>query len=77
MSLSSDIYFYEPAEGHGLTHDPFNAIIGPRPIGGSVSFRASLPSGSVRSRAKMRQNHKGWCLMNVKEPPHLVGWRET
>jgi flavin reductase (DIM6/NTAB) family NADH-FMN oxidoreductase RutF len=27
------MYFYEPAAGHGLAHDPFNAIIGPRPIG--------------------------------------------
>jgi flavin reductase (DIM6/NTAB) family NADH-FMN oxidoreductase RutF len=26
-------YFYEPALGHGLAHDPFNAIVGPRPIG--------------------------------------------
>lgn len=26
-------YFYEPAQGHGLPHDPFNAIVGPRPIG--------------------------------------------
>lgn len=26
-------YFYEPASGHGLRHDPFNAIIAPRPIG--------------------------------------------
>ncbi len=26
-------YFYEPARGHGLAHDPFNAIVGPRPIG--------------------------------------------
>jgi len=24
---------YEPALGHGLRHDPFNAIVGPRPIG--------------------------------------------
>ena len=24
---------YEPANGHGLRHDPFNAIVGPRPIG--------------------------------------------
>ncbi len=29
----SDMHFYEPATGHGLPHDPFNAIIGPRPIG--------------------------------------------
>jgi flavin reductase (DIM6/NTAB) family NADH-FMN oxidoreductase RutF len=26
-------YFYEPVLGHGLAHDPFNAIVGPRPIG--------------------------------------------
>lgn len=26
-------YFYEPSEGHGLKHDPLNAIIAPRPIG--------------------------------------------
>jgi flavin reductase (DIM6/NTAB) family NADH-FMN oxidoreductase RutF len=28
-----ETYFYEPTKGHGLPHDPFNAIIGPRPIG--------------------------------------------
>ena len=28
-----DVHYYEPAHGHGLPHDPFNAIIGPRPIG--------------------------------------------
>jgi flavin reductase (DIM6/NTAB) family NADH-FMN oxidoreductase RutF len=27
------MHFYEPAQGHGLPHDPFNAIVGPRPIG--------------------------------------------
>ncbi len=27
------MHSYEPATGHGLPHDPFNAIIGPRPIG--------------------------------------------
>ena len=27
------MHFYEPANGHGLPHDPFNAIVGPRPIG--------------------------------------------
>ncbi|MDB5962272.1 MAG: flavin reductase family protein [Massilia sp.] len=26
-------HFYEPRQGHGLPHDPFNAIVGPRPIG--------------------------------------------
>lgn len=31
--MHPDVHFYEPAKGHGLAHDPFNAIIGPRPIG--------------------------------------------
>ena len=26
-------HIYEPRSGHGLPHDPFNAIVGPRPIG--------------------------------------------
>ncbi len=31
--IDYDIYSYEPAKGHGLPHDPFNAIVAPRPIG--------------------------------------------
>jgi flavin reductase (DIM6/NTAB) family NADH-FMN oxidoreductase RutF len=31
--LKEDVYFYDPATGHGLAHDPFNAIVAPRPIG--------------------------------------------
>jgi flavin reductase (DIM6/NTAB) family NADH-FMN oxidoreductase RutF len=30
---ASDLHSYQPKDGHGLKHDPFNAIIGPRPIG--------------------------------------------
>jgi len=29
----TDRHFYEPRNGHGLAHDPLNAIIAPRPIG--------------------------------------------
>jgi len=29
----TDLHSYEPVNGHGLKHDPFNAIVGPRPIG--------------------------------------------
>jgi len=38
-------HFYEPRNGHGLPHDPFNAIVGPRPIGwiSSVS-QAGIPN---------------------------------
>lgn len=38
------IHSYQPARGHGLKHDPFNAIIGPRPIGW-ISSRA--PDGTL------------------------------
>ncbi|SHN33538.1 NADH-FMN oxidoreductase RutF, flavin reductase (DIM6/NTAB) family [Duganella sacchari] len=34
-------YFYEPSRGHGLPHDPFNAIVGPRPIGWISTHSAS------------------------------------
>ena len=30
--MPEDVHFYEPAHGHGLAHDPFNSIVGPRPI---------------------------------------------
>lgn len=38
------IHSYRPAEGHGLRHDPFNAIIGPRPIGWISSL---APDGTL------------------------------
>jgi predicted pyridoxine 5'-phosphate oxidase superfamily flavin-nucleotide-binding protein len=28
-----DTHFYEPNEGHQLPHDPFKAMVAPRPIG--------------------------------------------
>lgn len=31
--MSESIHFYQPSQGHGLAHDPFNSIVGPRPIG--------------------------------------------
>ena len=35
------MYFYRPSEGHGLPHDPFNALVAPRPIGWISSRSAS------------------------------------
>ena len=32
MQAPSDRHYYEPSKGHGLAHDPLNAIVGPRPI---------------------------------------------
>jgi flavin reductase (DIM6/NTAB) family NADH-FMN oxidoreductase RutF len=36
-----DVYFYDPAKGHGLKHDPFKAIVAPRLIGWISSRSAS------------------------------------
>jgi len=36
--------FYEPLKGHGLPHDPFKAIVAPRPIGW-ISTRS--PTGAL------------------------------
>ena len=38
--MSHDFHFYEPAAGHGLPHDPFNALVAPRPIGWISSIAA-------------------------------------
>jgi flavin reductase (DIM6/NTAB) family NADH-FMN oxidoreductase RutF len=35
-----DQHYYEPVNGHGMKHDPFNAIVGPRPIGWIASMDA-------------------------------------
>jgi len=37
----TELHSYEPAQGHGLKHDPFNAIIAPRPIGWISSLSAN------------------------------------
>ena len=33
MPTENKFHYYEPCNGHGLAHDPFKAIVGPRPIG--------------------------------------------
>lgn len=38
-------HFYEPRDGHGLRHDPLNAIVAPRPIGWiSTASAAGVPN---------------------------------
>jgi flavin reductase (DIM6/NTAB) family NADH-FMN oxidoreductase RutF len=39
--MEDSFHTYAPAAGHGLAHDPFNAIVGPRPIGWISSRSAS------------------------------------
>ncbi len=33
VDKAAEFHFYEPSKGHGLSHNPFKAIIAPRPIG--------------------------------------------
>lgn len=39
--MPDTIHFYEPKDGHRLPYDPFNAIVGPRPIGWISSRNAA------------------------------------
>ncbi len=42
-----DAHFYRTADGTGLPHDPFNAVVGPRPIG----WISTLSADGVRNLA--------------------------
>ncbi|KHS53179.1 flavin reductase domain protein FMN-binding protein [Brevibacterium linens] len=65
-------HFYRPSEGHRLPHDPFNAIVAPRPIGwiGTVD-------------AEGRRNLAPYSFFNaLNYSPPLVGfssnaWKDT
>ena len=56
MADKLDGYYYEPAQGHGLPHNPFNAIIGPRPIGwiATRGANAGLPPRRVQGTIQIR-----------------------
>jgi flavin reductase (DIM6/NTAB) family NADH-FMN oxidoreductase RutF len=65
-------HFYEPAHGHGLPHDPLNAIVAPRPIG----WISTVSASGVRNIAP-------YSFFNVVNyaPPLLafssMGWKDT
>ena len=65
-------HFYEPSKGHGLPHDPFKAIVAPRPIGW-ISTRD--PEG--------RLNLAPYSFFNAvcDRPPMVMfssaGWKDT
>lgn len=70
--MKTDSHTYEPRKGHGLPHDPFNAIVGPRPIGW-ISSRSA--SGQV--------NLAPYSFFNAFNyvPPIIgfssIGWKDT
>lgn len=57
-------HFYEPARGHGLRHDPLNAIVAPRPIG----WISTVSHDGVRNLAP----YSFFNLFNYKPP--IVGF---
>ena len=48
--------FYRPEDGHGLPHNPFNAIVTPRPIGwiSTRSARQIKKKAAIPPRTKKR-----------------------
>ncbi len=68
----TDAYVFEPSSGHGLAHDPFNSIVGPRPIGW-ISSRA----------ANGAHNLAPYSFFNAFNytPPIIgfssIGWKDT
>jgi len=67
-----DRYFYEVAQGHGLPHDPFKAIVAPRPVGWISTVDA-----------EGRMNLAPYSFFNAvcDQPPILMfssaGWKDT
>jgi flavin reductase (DIM6/NTAB) family NADH-FMN oxidoreductase RutF len=64
---AQDLHFYEPKNGHGLKHDPFNAIVAPRPIGW-ISSRSA--KGQVNLAPYSFFN--GFCYV-----PPIIGFSST
>ncbi|GGW69160.1 flavin reductase family protein [Alishewanella tabrizica] len=60
-------YFFEPAQGHGLAHDPLNSIIAPRPIG----WISSVSDAGLVNLAP----YSFFNLFNYKPP--IIGFAST
>lgn len=70
--MQADIHFYEPSQGHGLPFDPFNAIVGPRPIGWistqDTSGKVNLAPYSFFNAFNYRPPIIGFCS---------IGWKDS
>lgn len=66
MTDEPDRYFYEPARGHGLPHNPLNAIVAPRPIG----WIGTVGTGGVNLAPYSFFNALGYT-------PPLIGFSST
>lgn len=68
----ADVHSYDPKVGHGLRHDPLNAIVAPRPIG----WISSQSAAGVRNLAP----YSFFNLFNYQPP--IIGfcstaWKDT
>ncbi len=68
----ADKHVYVPSDGHGLKHDPFNAIVGPRPIGWvstvDAEGRRNLAPYSFFNAFNYKPPIVGFCS---------VGWKDS
>ena len=73
-SLPHVMHSYEPRIGHGLPHDPFNAIVGPRPIGWISSHdesgRLNLAPYSFFNAFNYTPPIIGFCSIGAKDSLH-------
>jgi flavin reductase (DIM6/NTAB) family NADH-FMN oxidoreductase RutF len=68
----TDFHFYEPTSGHGLAHDPLNAIVAPRPIG----WISTVSAAGVRNLAP----YSFFNLINYRPPLvafSSMGWKDS
>jgi flavin reductase (DIM6/NTAB) family NADH-FMN oxidoreductase RutF len=74
--MPNTTHFYEPRLGHGLPHDPFNAIVGPRPIGWISSHdaqgRLNLAPYSFFNAFNYTPPIVGFCSIGAKDTLHNV-----
>ena len=70
-AAEADKHVYTLADGHGLKHDPFNAIVGPRPIGWvstqDATGRRNLAPYSFFNAFNYRPPIVGFCSVGMKD----------
>jgi flavin reductase (DIM6/NTAB) family NADH-FMN oxidoreductase RutF len=79
LSSEPEKHVYEPVLGHGLAHDPFNALVAPRPIGWVSTISAAglvnLAPYSFFNAFNYRPPIIGFCSLGEKDS--LRNARET
>ena len=70
-AAEADKHVYTLADGHGLEHDPFNSIVGPRPIGWVSTLdkegRRNLAPYSFFNAFNYKPPIVGFCSVGMKD----------